>query len=103
MQLVTKEQAMSHLRLDEEPPDLDSKIAQASAIIVDYLKIDPAEVEASPGPWTDVQEKCVEAAVLLALEAIFDAAPDRTIADYLNPQRGTIALLLMRLRDPAVA
>lgn len=103
MMLITVEQAMNHLRLDEQPPDLERKIAQASAIVMDYLKIDPAEAEASPGPWTDNQRDCVEAAVQLALEAIYDAAPQRTIADYLNPTRGTIALLLARLRDPAMA
>lgn len=114
-ELITVAQADRHLRLnlqtdeaspptytDERLSDLEMKIEQAEAIILNYLNIDGAPL-GSPPSWTDRDVKCVQASVLLALEALYDADKDRTLADYMVMNTGVIALLLMRLRDPTLA
>lgn len=115
MAIITVAQAEKHLRLDlendggspvqytdERLPDLELKIMQAEAIVLDYLKVDGDPLEASPAVWTDRDISVVQAATLLVLSALYDDAPDRTLGDYMAPG-GVIALLLARLRDPTVA
>jgi hypothetical protein len=123
MPLITLAQADAHLRLDldltgsppADPrvPDLQLKMVQAEAIIIDYLKLDDDEYElavngdpnASPPTdptWSDRDQAVVQAAVLLVLSALYDDEIQRTLGDYLA-DNGVIARLLMRLRDPALA
>jgi hypothetical protein len=121
--LITFRQANDHLRLDiplpddpaDDPvtdddfaeidddrvPNLRMKITQAEAIILGYLKL-TGNPDDSPSPWDERERAQVQAATLLALEAIYDSDKERTLADYMAPQ-GAITLLLMRLRDPAMA
>lgn len=105
MPIVTLSQAANHLRLDLDgdlQPNLELKIAQAEAIVLDYLKVDGDPLESSPPLWDDHEVSVVQAAVLLVLSALYDDARDRTLGDYMAPG-GVISLLLARLRDPAVA
>jgi hypothetical protein len=118
--IVTVEQADGHLRLDLDlsasPPadpryaDLAFKITQAEAIILDYLKVaadvfvgsPPAWSTGSPPLWTMRDLSVIQAGVLLVLSALYDDETERTLGDYLKPD-GVIALILARLRDPALA
>lgn len=108
--LITVQQANDHLRLDMEsddgsPPDFSDderfdevtrKIAEATDIIVSYLK-KPAH------SWTDqTVPPRVRAAILLALSAIWEDREGTGDGDYLRPD-GAIARLLVRDRDPAIA
>ena len=124
--LITVAQANAHLRLDlagendsppfssdDRLPDLQLKMDQAEGIIINYLKLDDAEFElavngdpdASPvvvPTWSDRDRFNVQAAVLLVLSALYDDEIQRTLGDYMKAD-GVIPLLLMRLRDPALA
>lgn len=116
MALITIEQADQHLRLDLEndggspliytdarTANVQMKITQAEAIILNYLKIDePHDPADSPQIWTEANVIVVQSAVLLLLSALFDDAQGRTVEDYMKPH-GTVPLLLARLRDPALA
>lgn len=111
--LVTLEQANAELRLDIDldasPPDprlaeVERKVEQASAIILDYLKLDPNasppdvtwDVNASPpNPAPEV----VQAAVLYVLVRLYDDRMGEK--DYLED--GVVPRLLRRFRDPALA
>jgi len=110
--LITREQAIDHLRLPLTVDDVDSrtardltvKIAQAESLILDYLKIDPA----APPAWlgTDVPP-LVQAAALVQLAELWrfrgddstDAAPVYA-EGQLSPQ---VTNYLRRYRDPALA
>ncbi len=113
--LITLAQANDHLRLDlgltdtsppafedERIPHLLVLMVAAESVICDYLKIDGAALSASPPVFSDQDIEVIRAAALLALAALWDDAPERTIGDYLK-RDGTIALMLARLRDPALA
>ena len=112
--LITREQAIDHLRLPLTVDDVDSrtardlsvKLAQAESIILDYLKVDPA----APPAWLEESgavPPLVQAAVLVQLAELWrfrgddttDAAP--VYADgQLSPQ---VTNYLRRYRDPALA
>lgn len=117
MPLITIAQADAHLRLDLENDgnspltytdarlaNVQLKMTQAEAIILNYLKLstfpDPAD---SPQIWMESDVAVVQAAILLMLSALFDDADGRTVENYLQMNTGVVALLLMRLRDPALA
>jgi len=113
--LITVAEADDHLRLDlaiaaTSPLTFDDarvsglvvKIDAAEAVILDYLKVRAADLEASPAPFDTQDLTVIRAAVLLMLSALWDDAPDRTVADYMKPG-GTIPLLLARLKDPTLA
>jgi hypothetical protein len=112
MLFVTLQQAKDHLRVDDDDSDTDLtlKITQAEAIITDYLKVDadllegspPAWTAASPLMWSDRDVSVIQSAVLVLLSALYDDEMNRTVEDYMKPG-GTVALLLARLRDPALA
>jgi hypothetical protein len=112
MLFVTLQQAKDHLRIDDDDSDddLTLKITQAEAIITDLLKVDPAMLEGSPplftssSPelWSDRDLSVIQSSVLLVLSALYDDEINRTLADYMA-DGGVIALLLARLRDPALA
>lgn len=70
---------------DDADEVIVSKIEQASAIVLDYLKV---EEEPDPVP------KFVEAATLLVVEALFDGG---------DPLSDVVVRLLHRYRDPAFA
>ena len=116
MPLITLAQADAHLRLDLENDgaspltytdarvaNVELKMVQAEAIILNYLKRtefpDPAD---SPQIWTESDVSVVQTAILMVLSALFDDADSRTLGDYLQ-FGGAVGLLLMRLRDPALA
>ena len=95
MMLVDLETAKGHLSMDEDAADdiIVSKIEQASAILINYLKVDADlwdqdSTESDPVPLT------VVAAVLLVTEALFDGH---------EPLSQTVKDLVHRLRDPALA
>jgi hypothetical protein len=112
MLFVTLQQAKDHLRIDDDDSDTDLtlKITQAEAIVTDYLKVDPVMLEGSPPLWTstspllwsDRDLSVIQSAVLLVISALYDDEMNRTLADYMG-QGGVVALLLARLRDPALA
>lgn len=89
--LVDLEEAKRHLRIDttssNDPIDvvIEEKIAHASSIVMDYLKIDDV-----PDPVPEF----VKAAALLSLEALFDGG---------DPLSDVVVRLLHRYRDPAFA
>lgn len=116
MPLITLAQADAHLRLDLEtdgasPPvytdartaNVELKMVQAEAVILNYLKLsefpDPSD---SPQVWSASDVSCAQTAVLVILSALFDDADGRTIEDCMKAG-GMISLLLIRLRDPALA
>jgi hypothetical protein len=120
--IVTLAQADAHLRLnlstsgsppeydDDRVSDVELKIAQAEAIVTDYLKAPDDALDGSPPNWSvsspvlwsarDIT--VIQGAVLLVLSALYDDEMDRTLADYMRPN-GAIPLMLARLRDPAIA
>jgi hypothetical protein len=126
--LVTEEQALRQLRLvstsisADELTDVMFKVEQASAIVIDYLKLpDPDTTDPNrPSPyaptesplgtmpaapyapataWTDTTcPPLVQAAILIVLTALYDG---RTPDDELLS--GPVMTMLNRLRDPALA
>jgi hypothetical protein len=124
--LVTQEEALNQLRLQvattsaEELTDVMAKAEQASAIITDYLKVNPpldplapsvfAPTESPLGPmpaapyvmatpWDDTTcPPLVKAAILVVLTALYDG---RTPNDELLS--GPITAILARQRTPALA
>jgi hypothetical protein len=109
MAIITLEQANAHLRLDldmgspSDPriPDVELKMMQAEALILDYLKVGANEI-LSPSVFNDQDMSVVQAAVLMVLSALYDDEAERTLGAYMAPM-GVISLLLMRLRDPTLA
>jgi hypothetical protein len=89
MMLIDLDTAKRHLRFndDEVAPDeiIEEKIVQASAVILDYLKL-----SAEPYEVTEV----MKAATCLAVEALFDGG---------DPLSDVVIRLLHRRRDPALA
>lgn len=98
---ITIEQADAHLRLDFLPSgddredDLNAKMDQAEAIVLDYLKKDASD-------YSGGAPDHVVAAILLVLTALWDDRDGASGGDYINPG-GTVANLLHRERDPALA
>jgi len=89
MMLIDLDTAKRHLAIDENEDASDEviqeKIVQASAVILDYLKL-----SAEPYEVTEV----MKAATCLAVEALFDGG---------DPLSDTVIRLLHRSRDPAMA
>lgn len=85
--LVDLDAAKGHLKMDSDVADEDiaRAITQASAIILDYCKLTVA-----PDPVPEF----VQAATLLAVEALFDGG---------DPLSDVVVRLLHRYRDPALA
>ena len=100
MALVSLETAKGHLKVDVDDwdEDIDRKIEQASAVIVDYLKSRADDgwsdgTVAVPGP--------VEAATLLMLTHIHENRGNDMKAD--EALWAAVRRLLERFRDPAYA
>jgi len=112
--LVTEVEALRQLRLNpaalsaEELADVMFKADQASAIIVDYLKlpfddgplVNPLIFPPVVGPfWTEATTPTlVKAAILLILTSLYDG---RTPDDPLLSEQ--ITAILHRMRTPALA
>lgn len=113
MPLVTLAEAKSHLRvtMTDEDADIESKVEQASAIVMDYMARPLNTVwTATMTGWTDVTVPLVvKAAVLRQLSDLYqfrgdDAGSDR---DWTSEREGYlapgVASLLRRYRDPVLA
>lgn len=113
MALLSLEEATGHLGIDwvtdgASPPniiderlsDVELKMAQAEAIILDYVNMVEEDLSATgvSAHWQPV----VKAAMLLALTALFDDRDGTGPGDFLNKD-GAIARLLRRIRYPAIA
>lgn len=100
--VITLEEAKEHLRVDhtDDDADIQRKVDQASAIVVDYIK--------KPADWapTDTETKIFQAAALMVLSKLYD---DRNVGeeDAENVALGYLTLqvtaILHRMRDPALA
>lgn len=97
--LVTLAQAKMHLRIDVSTDDVDIqlKLDQAEAIILDYLKdrADPAWVDPATAPLP------VTAAILLMTARLYEHRGDAEKED--RDLWTALERLLMRFRDPALA
>jgi hypothetical protein len=94
--IVDLETAKRHLRRtdDDDDTNIVLKLEQASAIVLDYLKLDADtyDIDASP---LEEAPKMVEAATLLVLEALYVSDED--------PLTNAVKSILHRSRDPALA
>lgn len=101
--LVTLEQVNLALKLDLTPaddrtPDVEWKMAQATEIVIDYLKKPDHE-------WTteDVPGQ-ISAAIILVIRALIDGEEAELLSGLAKGDSATpVVALLMRLRDPALA
>jgi hypothetical protein len=97
MAIIDFDVAKQHLRIDHEYEDelIRMQIEQASAVVVDYLKMPEGswDMDSSdaPAPWP------VQAAALLVLTTLHE---DREGGD---PISKAVRDLLIRFRDPALA
>lgn len=108
---VTLQQAKRHLRIlyADEDEDIQDKVQQASAIIVDYLKRpDHGWTDAQDGspPTRSTAPMVVQAATLLMLSTLWEfregeVEPNYDAADGYLPK--AVTALLHRLREPAYA
>lgn len=109
MALVTTDQAADQLRKDGSDADIgdvELKVEQASEIVLDFIKQRDSD-------WTDPNGEnpapaLIQAAVLLILTALYDDRSGPTIGELLTPPNGStaagsVAALLWRYRDPALA
>lgn len=110
--LINLDVAKQHLRVDhtDDDTDIQRKIDQASAIVLDYIKKtigapdpdDPSIVDWTP----DTVPGPVAAAIELMLSKLYDDRnagqenDERVALGYLTP---AITALLHRFRDPALA
>lgn len=103
--LVSLDQAKDHLRVthDNDDEDIFSKVEQASAIVLDYLKLsvtptDWGNLSGDSPPGTGVPH-LIQAATLLILGELFKGRESSTV-DVLS---NAVKSLLHRYRDPALA
>jgi hypothetical protein len=116
MALVTLNQAKRQLRIaipenyedeiEDENADVQDKIDQASEIVLDFIKQRDSD-------WTDpdgdnAAPALIQAAVLLILTALYDDRSGPTVGELLTSPNGStaagsVAALLWRYRDPALA
>lgn len=107
--LVTMQQVNDALRLDlektgsppvftdERVPDVELKIAQSQAAILDYLKVEPDKWDDDDVP------PVVTAAIILGVRGLFDGEDSLLAGLFDNERSNPIVGLLQRLRDPAIA
>lgn len=95
--LVDLESAKRHLRRDDDDDDtrIVATIHQASAIVLDFLKISQDSYSGTDGDLFGVP-LMVEAATLLVIENLYDH-PE------IDPLSEAVRSILHRLRDPALA
>lgn len=94
--LVDLETAKRHLRRDDDEDDtrIVDTIRQASAIVLDYLKISPESYSGTDGNLSDVPVM-VEAATLLVIDVLYDRPEEDPLTD-------AVRSILHRMRDPAM-
>jgi len=102
--LISLEAAKQHLRVegaDFDEADLHKKIAQASAIVLNHLKIDTLPDEGIPSdpPTGPAKGDAIEAAALLVLGELWEQR-ESTGAEPLSEG---VRNLLIGLRDPSLA
>lgn len=97
--LITLEAAKAHLQMDHDDADteISQLTAEASLIVLDYLKRPDTEWQDEDGQPADVPGP-VSVAVKLVLGEIFKNREGA--ADPLSP---SVVRLLQRLRGPAIA
>lgn len=106
---ITLDVAKQHLRILLENTEFDAeiqrKLDQANAIVLDYIK-KPEGKQADGTTLSDLQLTILMAATMMVLSKLYD---DRNIGEendenvalgYLTPQ---VTAILHRLRDPALA
>lgn len=102
MSIVTLAQAKARLRidLDESDEDYDLLLEQASAIVVDYLKLPVGTYDLSNEDESDWQAapEPVKAAVCLVFGHL-----DKDREGAADPLTPAVRSLLHRYRDPALA
>lgn len=101
--LVTLIQAKTHLNIlnSDHDADITFKIAQASEIVTDYIKVKvvPDEWTIGTSPQTYDVPALIQAAVLLVVGELYFSR-EASIANVLSP---AVMSLLERYRDPAIA
>lgn len=104
--LVSLDQVKLDRRItnNDHDDDLEMKILQASAIVMDYLKVTtlasiPHVVTLDTSPVTYTVPPLVQAATLLVLGELFENREAGTA----NPISDAVVSLLDRFRDPALA
>ena len=109
MNLVTLTRVKKHLGQDTHYDDrmLEEKRFEASAIVIDYLKLDTSDtgfdwVDAFGEP-TAAVPGVVTAATLLVVGALYENRDGRGDSSSPAPLSQTVKDLLMRSRDPALA
>ena len=102
MALITVEQAATHLRItgSEYADDLELKMAQAEALVIQYLKRPDHE-------WTietedDPEFTIVQAAILEVLSNLFGDRGDRDKPTD-GPLTDRVKRMLSMMRDPALS
>lgn len=103
VEIVTVEEVNLALRLDlqEDDPreiDVESKIAQASEAVLDYLKVDIATFDEST-----INER-MKAAVILVVGSLLDDSKAELLSGLgTGDPKNPVVALLYRMRDPALA
>lgn len=111
MAIVDFETAKLHLRVDHDEDDVDItfKLEQASAIIIDFLKMPPGTWDlktqnsgsagtGDSGSAGDTAPMQVQAATLMVLGELY-----KNRESSADPLSKTVKDMLRRLRDPALA
>ena len=101
MALVTYTDAIRHLRLEGSDPDqqdINSKMEQATALVINYLKRPDHGWTVETDPSEDYEFAMVQAAIFKVIRNL-DAYRGE---DARDPMEGVIQMLSM-LRDPALA
>lgn len=84
-----------HILSDDDDENLVLLLEVASAIVVDFLKLDTGTYDLGASPYVE-PPKPVEMAVLLVMENLYDRPDD-------DPLSTAVRSVLHRLRDPALA
>jgi len=105
MALITKDQAIDHLRIGTGPEyeqDLALKMEQATAHVITYLKRPEHGWTVDTDPAADPEFPIVQAAILEVLANLFFDRGDRERPSD-GPITPRIKNALAMLRDPAIA
>ena len=95
--IVDLETAKQHLHVidDADDDNIFRKLEEASAIVLDYLKLDDDAYAIDASPYVE-PPKMVRVAVLLVLENLYDRPEE-------DPLSNAVRSILHRKRDPALA
>jgi hypothetical protein len=113
MALITFQEALDHLRItlvtDEGSPevitddrydDLVAKVAEADALVLDYIEMEEGDLVASGV--SNNTPIVVKSAVKIILSALWEDREGTGIGDYFK-EGGAVARLLRRTRVPTIA